>query len=126
MGNPLQDASVTVLDCVCVGDAQRMDLDRVTAAIDCTVCRQIALQVEDRIDYVVAVLRNAAHQPPPALECGCPGGSLNLSRVVVIVHCGVCGRVAVGLGNADIDPAISTLEFIRDNLPASLRYRPAS
>jgi hypothetical protein len=103
-----------------------MDLDRVTAAIDCTVCRQIALKVEDHVDYVIAVLRNAAHQLPPALECGCPGGSLNLSRVVVIVHCGVCGRVAVGLGNADIDPAIRTLEFIRDNLPASLQYRSAS
>jgi hypothetical protein len=126
MGNPLQDASVTVLDCVCVGDAQRMDLDQVTAAIDCTICRQIALKVEGHVDYVIAVLRNAAHQPPRALECGCPGGSLNLSRVVVIVHCGVCRRVALGLGNADIDPTVSTLEFIRDNLPASLRYRPAS
>jgi hypothetical protein len=122
----VQDASVTVLDCVCVGDAQRMDLDRVTAAIDCTVCRHVALKVEDHVDYVIAVLRLAAPQPPPPLECGCPGGSLNLSRVVVIVRCGVCGRVAVGLGNADIEPAISTLEFISRNLPASLRYRPAS
>lgn len=126
MGNPLQDAPVTLLDCACPGDAQRMDVSRVTAAIDCTVCRQIALKAEGRIDYVIAALRNAAHQPPPAVECGCPGGSLNLSRVVVIVRCGVCRRIAVGLGNTDIDPAISTLEFIRDNLPASLRYRPAS
>jgi hypothetical protein len=126
MGNPLRDASVTVTDCVCVGNAQRMDLSQVTAAIDCTVCRQIALKVEGGIDYVIAALRNAAHQPPPALECGCPGGSLNLSRVAVIVHCGVCRRVAVGLGNADIDPAISTLEYIRDNMPESQRYRSAS
>jgi hypothetical protein len=126
MGNPPQDAPVTVLDCVCVGNAQRMDLSRVAAAIDCTVCRQIALKAEGRIDHVIAALRNAAHRPPAALECGCLDGSLNLSRVVVIVRCGVCRRVAVGLGNTDIDPAISTLEFIRDNQPAGLRYRPAS